>query len=440
MVEPVASRRSLLKGTGMVLCAAALAGCPGDTASESAIDRVPEPARFVAHADVARLLEDQRLRDGLDDFLAESAEFPQGINSVEDATEGFEEAAGLDVRKLRQTTVFFGYRPDGPGGVRLEADWSTAAVRNAIDSPYVDPETDEHNGRTVYRYSDETALGVLGEGTYVTGTTAGVEGVIDVAEGDAKPVGGRVREAYSAAPTGALRFGFEPPDRMAADAGRPEGPVDFAPFASITHGYGGYAVGGDGSITLVTDSADAAARIATALRNARDAMLEGQFRPMARWTLSARVEEALSALRIRAEDTAVRTTAREGTLLPVALLTVLLGPVLGVGGRRQPVAPTTDFEFAWDSDAGALSITHRAGDSVPAAELSVRGTGLGTTGGWRDLGGSASGRTKGKPAVISGDSVTLQADPDYVARVIWEDGDGDTVSQLGSDRGPEALE
>lgn len=436
------SRRAVLRAGG-ALGAAAVAGCLGDGGpggGSAAIDTVPAGVSVVVHADVAALLDDDVLRDRMNELLntaAQGAGLP--FENIESALDAMESSSGLDPREVSRVTLFSGYESGSPGGLRMETDWSESATRDALAAGS-SPTGETYNDRTVYRLGGSTVLGVLGEGTYVLGTAAGVEGSIDVAAGDAAPVGGRVREAYEAAPAGAIRLGFEsPPDLGEGEPGA--GPIDPTAFGSITHGSGGYVIDGgerSASITLQADSAGGAESVATELRSARDfargQLEEGPSGP----GLAEELDAVLASLEISADGTAVRITAGEGEVLPVALVAILASFVLGLGGQQGPVAPTVDFGFEFDPTAGELTILHRGGDVVPTAQLFVRGRNLGSTGNWAELGGDASGDVDGQPGVVAGDRLTLPADADYVARVVWQSPDGTTSAELAVGRGPDA--
>lgn len=110
------------------------------------------------------------------------------------------------------------------------------------------------------------------------------------------------------------------------------------------------------------------------------------------------------------------------------------------GSSEEPVQPAVNFSFEWaeESTGGTLTITHNSGDSIKAAELFIRGTGLADTGRWNSLGGSASGDIDGEPAVVAGNHVEVGADSAYDVRVVWEDSEGDSSATLAEDHGPDA--
>lgn len=438
------SRRTVLQAGGAI-GAAALAGCLGDGGDgatvdpDAPIDLVPAGSQFVIHADVATLLNDDQLRSRLNELLGAAGEQnPLGASDVQSALDRVESGAGLDPRALQTLTLFGGFGPEAPSGIRFEADWEAAALREAVGGG-IEPETETYKDRSLYRYGETTVLGVLEDRQYVTGTAAGVEATIDVIAGDADPVAGSVREAFGAAPDGPLRFGFEVPETP-DDGADGTGGFDPSTFGSVTRGYGGYVIDGDarsGSITLETADDEAAESVAAELRSARDGAQERFDSAETDRELAAEFGALLSSLTVGADGSSVVVSVADGEIFPVALLAVLGSFLLGLGSQQQVRSPQAVFDFEYDS-AGELTVTHQGGDNVGASQLVIQGQGLGTTGTWSDLGGSASGDLDAQPAVVAGDSVTVAAEPDYEVRVIWQRADGSTSAVLASNRGPAA--
>lgn len=430
------SRRTVLR-TGGALGVAALAGCLGGSGGGSPLDVVPSDVSIVLHADVETLLADDVFRARLDETLRAAAdEFDVGPGSLQATLDRLESDSGLDPRAISTMTVFGGFDPGGPAGARIQADWTESAVRDALVGGAA--ETTSYNDRTVYRAGERTALGVLGDGVYVTGSNTGVEAAIDVADGDADPVGGRIREAFTAAPDGPLRFSFEVP----ADPGWDEtesSPVDPSAFDAVTHGYGGYAVEGEErltSITLEAESADAAERVLEQLRSARD-LARQQLEPADSSALRSDLDGMLAALDIDAVGSSVTVTLDEGEDFVLLLMAAIAAFTLGFGDQPEPRVPQAAFRFRYEADAGRLSIVHRGGDHVTASALRVRGSGL-ANGTWAELGGTTSGDVGGQPAITAGDTLTVDADADYEVQLVWADPDGDTSAVLAADTGPGA--
>ena len=101
--------------------------------------------------------------------------------------------------------------------------------------------------------------------------------------------------------------------------------------------------------------------------------------------------------------------------------------------------PQVALDFAYDSEAGTVTITHSGGDAVPADRLELQGEGFAdrdsadqtSTGQWA---GEASGDEN---TVVPGDSVVIGVTPTYRVLVLYTRQSGSGVT-LGSDRGPNA--
>lgn len=134
-------------------------------------------------------------------------------------------------------------------------------------------------------------------------------------------------------------------------------------------------------------------------------------------------------------DTATPTDADVAPATEVDAATATETPLPG---------PTVRFQFDYDPDAGTVTITHVAGDSVAVSNIYVRGEGFAdasdtdmtAAGQWAGL---ASGEVDGEPAIVSGDSVTVAVTgDDYELLVVWEDSQSDAVSELARRAGPTA--
>lgn len=130
------------------------------------------------------------------------------------------------------------------------------------------------------------------------------------------------------------------------------------------------------------------------------------------------------------------------------------------GGIVMPIAQFT-FEHSSNGNTGSgtLKITHDGGDAIQAAELSVRGSGFGSSGQsngtastssavtnagttWQEAvdtgAATATGTKNGETAVVSGDQLTAAVSADYKIRVVWESSEGKSSATLGSDTGSQA--
>jgi len=145
-----------------------------------------------------------------------------------------------------------------------------------------------------------------------------------------------------------------------------------------------------------------------------------------------------------------------GVILMVAITVILAAViasfVLGLGDQNNP-APTTSFDFEYDSDAGSngqVTITHGDGDELVAQNLYIRGqqiddaTTFGATGNdqhWGNLQGAISSTYSNTDSISAGQSATVALNSpsdEYVINVVWEDPDSDSTSTLSTDRGPDA--
>jgi hypothetical protein len=108
-----------------------------------------------------------------------------------------------------------------------------------------------------------------------------------------------------------------------------------------------------------------------------------------------------------------------------------------------PIAPQIDFEFEYEEtgdEEGILTITHTAGDTVPADQLFARGSGFAdvsdadqtAAGPWQ---GTASGDDD---SVVAGDFVDVGVTADYELRLVWEAADGESAATLAENQGPDA--
>lgn len=94
--------------------------------------------------------------------------------------------------------------------------------------------------------------------------------------------------------------------------------------------------------------------------------------------------------------------------------------------RRQQAPQPPNAAFDVESEAESVRVTHSAGDSIPAAELFVRGEGLAEMGSWRLLGGETDDGT-----VTAGLGVSVPAaDTTVTVRIVWESQASDSSATL----------
>ena len=119
-----------------------------------------------------------------------------------------------------------------------------------------------------------------------------------------------------------------------------------------------------------------------------------------------------------------------GVILMVAITVILAAVigtfVLGLGDQVQDTNPQVSFSFDYDQSVPELTVTHDGGEAVEEQNLYVVIDG--TENQW--------GSTDSK--VTAGKSMTVTAQSDDTARVVWKSPNGDTTATLGQWSGPDA--
>jgi len=454
MPEPTPSRRTVLK-TGATLgglaAAGGLSGCLGilgDGSGSGRIDAVPEDATTVLYADVSGFLNDESVRESVNeqiDTFASATGGSGGPDSIEDALDEIESETGLDPRGLNELITFGEAGASDSFGAVVWTDWSEDDLTDAAEEGAADLDEGSYEGTTIYEGDDGDLIGVLEDGTYAIGSEDIVEATVDVHNGDADPVGGEVRSAYENARDGYLRFAFTVSDELVP--AESSGQFDISVFENVESGYGSIAAGDTAfQVTLTTDDADGAENVAdviegglTTLENQIES--ESSFGPSGEEIVD-RLLEAVESTEVSQDgaEVTVSTAGDVGTV--VAIVAAVVGSfVLGLGGSTERPTPVASFSFEYDSSAETVTITHDGGDTIAAANLYVRGTGFTSASGadmtgpgrWR---GSTSSRTDGEPAVAAGDRVTVGFRSDGEIRLVWQD--GDSAATLAAYEGPDA--
>lgn len=440
-MEPTSSRRDVLRVGGSLAAlglVGGLSGCQGTTSAASdggpeRIDTVPQGVTAAVHVDVTGLLNDQQLRDSLDSFARDAEQ----TTNVSQALSSANDQLGLDPRKVSELVAFADASAGSYVGLRLWTDWADSTVTDQLG-----PDSEERTYEDVTVYdTGNGSVAVLGDGQFVAGTTAAVEDALDVRSGGGATVDGKVRTAYTAARSGYVRFGFDVPSGLIAAGVNSEDVAETA--GTLSYGYGSlYSSGERTGLTLSFETTDA--DTAGTVKEQFDvwlARMREQLETAAdEQALRERVDGLLEGTEVIRDGSTVTVRTREGGgELAVLTIGAVLGTfALGFGRSRGPDVPQVVFEFEYDGGAGELAITHDGGDSIRATGLSVRGSGLERTGRWDDLGGGTSGDLGGDPAVVAGDRLTLEANANYEATVVWESEDGSASATLAQDTGPGA--
>jgi len=453
MPESTPSRRAVLRtgGTlGGLAAAGGLSGCLGilgDGSGAGRVDAVPEDATTVLYANVSGFLDDDSVRESIDEQIETFASATGGSDSpdsVEGVLDQIESEVGLDPRELNELITFGEAGSSDSFGAVVWTDWSEDDLTDAVEENGSDLEEDSYEGSTIYEGESGDLIGVLEDGTYAIGSEGVVEDAIDVHNGDADPVGGEVRSAYENTRDGYLRFAFTVDEDLVPEESG--GQFDISVFEDVESGYGSIASGDTAfQVTLSTTDADSAENVADVIEGGL-ATAEDQIEGRESFGSSGEelVEQLLSAIENTevsrdGSDVTVATSGDVGTV--VAIVAAVVGSfVLGFGGSQQ-VTPTASFSFEYDATADTVEITHEGGDTIAASELFVRGTGFTSASGadmtgpgrWR---GSTSSSIDGQPAVVAGDRVTVGLRSDGELRLVWR-GDSSSAT-LAAYEGPDA--
>lgn len=127
-----------------------------------------------------------------------------------------------------------------------------------------------------------------------------------------------------------------------------------------------------------------------------------------------------------------------GVVLMVSI-TVILAAVVGtlvlnVGQDIQQTAPQASFDTAYNETADSATITHEAGDSIPASRLNVTSTDSlnytsAATETFEDVGGE----------IAAGDSATYAKGSDWsgeTLRVVWTSETGENTATISRSTAP----
>jgi len=434
MSQQTHSRRGVLKmGAGLVSLAT-LAGCSDQSGDDSqsstgTLASVPAGVNVVATLDFQRLLDDDLLRQRFEEAASSSGQMSGG-GSIEDALDQVEQSLGLDPRSISEAVVAAEIANGTENiAVIVDTDWTESAVESAILDGSPSGESTTYEGQAIYQ-SQESAVGVLPSGKYVLSTPEYARDVIDVAQGSAESVSGNITDGFNAASDGYMRLAFELPSGATSQG-------SMSPLLTeIEYGYGGAYRDGDtrgGELVLEMTSSDAATQFASSAEQGLSVLASEITSGSQNEELAADMMSVIEATTVEQNGSTVTIENTDGQgLLPLIPAAVVASFVLGLG--EQGTAPPPRANFSFDYDGSELTITHTAGDRIPSSELYVRGDGVSPTGRWDEIAdGSSSG-----PRVMAGDSITLDADPDYEVSLVWKSSDRGTSSVFASDEGPEA--
>lgn len=265
--------------TALLVTAAGCGGLLGDDGgpSEGArLDSVPEKADAIFYMDVEGTLESdahRTLANTVFEEFANVSESYDGPANVDEAQEDAENESGVNAGDIQEVTGFSASTESG--------EYSGAIVESSLsESEFVSAQAEnqeynftegEYNGHTFYSPSsepdvgNESFIGVLEDGVYVTGTEQAVRDVIDTVEGEIDPISGEVRSAYEDTREGLVRFASAvPQDEIPTDAANGSVPINTQVFASVSLVSGSHYTDDDTvglNLHMETDSESSAADV-----------------------------------------------------------------------------------------------------------------------------------------------------------------------------------
>jgi len=469
MTERSVSRRDVLRtasGLAAVGSLGSFAGCSevteslGGGGSKPSIETVPENSQYVVETDFTVIYEDDGLREGVNEELSEVRSEMQSQNVPENVTaalDQIETEAGLDPRSMSKA-ILSGTYEDGSDtdqvAYTLWSEWTEEDLLATIEDEGGSYTEDSYGDTTLYvegeSMGEPAVLGVLAEGVFTVGTRTHVEATIDTFNGDADPISGEVKSGYDASTDDHVRYAF---DVVASEVPESAGAqFDTGVFKEVTYGYG--SISQDGSdrvatLQLEASSEDAATDMSDILQGALT-LVEQQIEA-SETEDTEEIMAALEATEISADGTTTAVThTRPASEFAAVATPILLSFVLPQGMSRTssassaetaPAAPQAAFEFQFyggSGDQNQVAISHQGGDSIPASQLFVRGSGfISDDAADMDEPGPWQGTTT-DGNVTAGDIVYVGVSSDCELSMVWQSESEDTSAVLAEFSGPDA--
>lgn len=470
MTERSVSRRSVLRTAGGLATVGALGSLSGCSQVQdslgvggggpSSIDTVPEDSQYVLEVDFTAIYEDEALREGVNEELTTVREEMQSDELPEDVTDALdqiEDEAGLDPRSMSQAILSGTYDSDSEydqAAYTFWSEWSEDDLLETVEEEGGSYEEDEYGGKTVYAPEEETTTGaptrmaVLEEGVFTVGTESHVEATIDTYTGEEDPLSGEVRDAYDASTDGHLRYAFDVIESQVPEETGTQ--FDTGVFRETAYAYGSISPDGDDRVAtmkLEASSEEDATDMGDIMQGAIT-MGEGQIE-QSEMEDKEQLLTALEATEVEADGTTASVThTRPASEFAAIATPILLSFVMPQGGTTMESesesaarAPQASFGFQFyeaSGDNNQLAIAHEGGDTIPASQLFIRGSGFADVDG---AGQTEAGPWKGTTTdgnVSAGNIVYVGVRSDYEISIVWRSESGDSGAVLAEASGPDA--
>lgn len=313
------------------------AGCsgviPGDGSQGEAgpaLDSVPANATAVTYVDVDGLLTSEAHTSIANTYLsivANQSEEYTGPETAAEAIDMAENESGLDPTSIDAVTAFSSGTAAGDySGAIVAGSFSTDTFvdAQAESQPYNYSET-TYAGHTLYEpvnppmYSEVTYIGVLDDGSVVTGTETAVKDALDVDAGNGDAVSGDVRSAFENSRDGFVRFGATvPQDQLPTEAANRSVPFDATVYSSVEAVWGAHYVSGDTvGVTVTMDATSTEA--GTDIRDVTD----GAVSLASGYVNNETFKDHLRAITVERDGTAVTVTYENDVAAIQAVLNLL---------------------------------------------------------------------------------------------------------------------
>lgn len=210
-------------------------GCQGK--DYKAIELVPQKANLIASVQVSKLVNDPDIREA----YAESEKGPDYPGTVEEALDELAEEAGIDIEDFTQAVVFIDtgeFEQMDYIGFIAEGDFDEKRFISNIEEKAGEKfQTSDYKDNELYTIEDEFTIAFLNKKTLIGVSTEAVKDIIDVSEGDRKPITGQILDTYNRLGDTLIKVAFELPrearEAITEEPVMGEIPISFEPFGDI---------------------------------------------------------------------------------------------------------------------------------------------------------------------------------------------------------------
>jgi hypothetical protein len=203
----------------------------------TAIELVPQGINLLANVQISKLVNDPDIRDAYD----KSRKEPGQPQTAEEGLNEITEEIGVDLEDFSQAIVFADtntIEDSGYIGFIAEGDFNEKGFISSIEEKTREEfSTSDYKDYTIYAGDDEFAIAFLNKKTLLGGSMKAVKDVIDVSEGDRKPVTGTILDTYRHLDEALIKVAFELPEEareeLTEEPVMGDIPISLEPFADI---------------------------------------------------------------------------------------------------------------------------------------------------------------------------------------------------------------